>query len=384
MPQGLPRLLRPERQQMRFTPIDLESLLPADHPARVIWAVVEKMDLSKFEATIAAREGHAGRPGIDPAILMTLWIYATSEGIGSAREVERLQAVHQAYQWICGGVHVNHHTLSDFRVDHKEALDDLFTQILGVLTHQGLVELQRVTQDEMKLRASAGAASFRREKSLKRCLQEARERAAKERLDRVERALAELPKVREAKKEKARVSTTDPEARVMKMGDGGFRPAYNAQFATDTQTRVIVGVEVTPVGNDMGQMPPMLQDVKERHGQLPAEYRVVDGGFAQKESIEQAAQAGGLPGGGGLAPADGDGAGQRDLQAESGHRGDDQRRPALQPCLGSISGARPSQSEVRDPVGRPDLQHPEADRGGVDQGLRAVGIEGNTRGRPGK
>ena len=122
----------------------------------------------------------------------------------------------------------------------------------------------------------------------------ARERAAKERLDRVERALAELPKVREAKKEKdkARVSTTDPEARVMKMGDGGFRPAYNAQFAMDTQTRVIVGVEVTPVGNDMGQMPPMLQDVKERHGQLPAEYRVVDGGFAQKESIEQAAQEG--------------------------------------------------------------------------------------------
>jgi hypothetical protein len=266
---------------MRLTPTDLESLLPADHPARAIWAVVEKMDLSKFEATIAAREALAG------------------EDVSARRQA-------------------------------------------------------------------------------------ARERAAKERLDRVERALAELPKVREAKKEKARVSTTDPEARVMKMGDGGFRPAYNAQFAMDTQTRVIVGVEVTPVGNDMGQMPPMLQDVKERHGQLPAEYRVVDGGFAQKESIEQAAQAGGLPGGGGLAPADGDDAGQRDLQAESGHRGDDQRRFALQPCLGSISGARPSQSEVRDPVGRPDLQHPEADRGGVDQGLRAVGIEGNTRGRPGK
>ncbi|MGH7261817.1 MAG: IS1182 family transposase [Nitrospiraceae bacterium] len=310
-------MLRPDRQQIRFTPTDLESLLAEDHPARAIWAVVETRDLSKFEATIAAREGHAGRPGIDPRILVTLWIYATSDGVGSAREVERLQEVHHAYQWICGGVHVNHHALSDFRVDHKDALDDLFTQILGVLTHQGLVDLRRVAQDGMKVRASAGAASFRREKSLKQCLEEAREqvkevareaeagedvsirrkaaqeRAARERLERVERALAELPKVQEAKvekdKDKARVSTTDPEARVMKMGDGGFRPAYNAQFATDAKTRVIVGVDVTNSGNDQGQMPPMLQNVKERNGKLPAEY-LVDGGYAKKESIEQAAR----------------------------------------------------------------------------------------------
>jgi transposase len=317
LPGGAPRLLRPERHQIRFAPIDLESLLLPDHPARAIWAVVEKMDLSKFEATIAAREGHAGRPGIDPRILVALWIYATSEGIGSAREVERLEEVHHAYQWICGGVHVNHHSLSDFRVDHQEALDELFTQILGVLMHQELVELKRVAQDGMKVRASAGAASFRREKSLRRCLEEAQqqvqevareaqggeevsarrqgaqERAAKERLERVERALAELPKVREAKKEedkdKARVSTTDPEARVMKMGDGGFRPAYNAQFATDTKTRVIVGVDVTNAGNDQGQMPPMLQEVEKRTGKRPQEY-LVDGGYSKKESIEQMAQ----------------------------------------------------------------------------------------------
>ena len=318
-PAGAPRVLRPDRQQMRFTPTDLESLLAEDHPARAIWTVVEKMDLSKFEATIAAREGHAGRPGIDPRILVALWIYATSDGVGSAREVERLQEMHHAYQWICGGVHVNHHSLSDFRVDHKEALDDLFTQILGVLTHHGLVELQRVAQDGMKIRASAGAASFRREKSLAQCLEEAREqvkevareaeagedvslrrkaaqeRAARERQERVERALAELPKARESKKEKdkaeARVSTTDPEARVMKMGDGGFRPAYNAQFATDTKTRVIVGVDVTNSGSDMGQMPPMLQNIDQRNGRLPAEH-LVDGGYPKKESIEQAAKQG--------------------------------------------------------------------------------------------
>ena len=318
-PQGSPRLMRPDRQQMRFMPTDLESLLPEDHPARAIWAVVEKLDLSKFEATIAAREGHSGRPGIDPRILVALWITATSEGIGRAREVERLEAMHHAYEWICGGVHVNHHTLSDFRVDHREALNDLFAQILGVLTHHGLVELKRVAQDGMKIRASAGAASFRREKSMKECLQEAQEqvretareaeagevvsvrrkaaqeRAARERQERIARALAELPKAREAKEkkdeEKARVSTTDPEARVMKMADGGFRPAYNAQFATDAKTRVIVGVEVTNSGTDMGQMPPMLQNIKKQHGQLPSQY-LVDGGFAKREAIKQASQQG--------------------------------------------------------------------------------------------
>jgi transposase len=304
---------------MRFMPTDLESLLPEDHSARAIWAVVEKLDLTKFEAPIAAREGHSGRPGIDPRILVALWIFATSEGIGSAREVERLEELHHAYQWICGGVHVNHHTLSDFRVGHRDALDDLFAQILGVLTHQGLVALKRVAQDGMRVRASAGAASFRREKSLKECLQEAQEqvketaleaeageegsarrkaaqtRAALERQERVERALAELPKAREAKAKKdeakARVSTTDPEARVMKMSDGGFRPAYNAQFATDAKTRVIVGVDVTNSGSDKGQMPPMLQNIRKQHGQVPGQY-LVDGGFAKKESIEQAGQQG--------------------------------------------------------------------------------------------
>jgi len=319
-PQGRPRLLQPDRYQMRFTPTDLNSLIEEDHPARAIWAMVEKLDVSKFEAPIAARGETAGRPAIDPRILLTLWLYATSEGLGSARELERLCEMHHAYQWIGGGVHVNHHTLSDFRVHHQEALDDLMTQILGVLKHQGLVELKRVAQDGMRVRASAGAASFRREKSLRKCLDEAREqvretaremqagpeasarrqaaqeRAARERAQRLERALEELPKAREAKtseedKREARVSTTDPEARVMKMGDGGFRPAYNVQLATDAKTRVIVGVEVTNSGSDQGQMPPMLEEIRERNGQLPAEH-LVDGGYTKKESIEQAADQG--------------------------------------------------------------------------------------------
>jgi hypothetical protein len=237
--------------------------------------------------------------------------------VGSAREIARRCETDDAYRWICGGVSVNHHTVSDFRVGHPEALDELMTQVLAVLTHAGLVELRRTAQDGMRVRASAGAASFRREKSLQACLAAAREqveqtkreaeqpdtgrtareraaaeRAARARENRVARALAELPKVRAVKetdqaKEQARVSTTDPEARVMKMGDGGFRPAYNVQLATDTASRVIVGVGVTNAGSDAGQMGPMLTDIAQRTGATPAEH-LVDGGYTKLDAIEQA------------------------------------------------------------------------------------------------
>jgi transposase len=319
--EGNPRLMRPDRHQMRFVPTDLDALLEENHPARAIWEVVETLDLSKFEDAITARGDHPGRPAVDPRILATLWLYAISEGEDSAREIERLCEAHSAYRWIAGGVHVNHHTLSDFRVGHQEALNELFTQVLGVLNHQGLVDLTRTAQDGMRVRASAGAASFRREKSLKECLEEAkrqvdevarqaqekgaesaprraaaRQRAARERKERVQKALLELPQAQEAKttpekKAQARVSTTDPEARVMKMADGGFRPAYNVQLATDTKTRVIVGVDVTNLGSDQGEAPAMLENIKERNGELPAEH-LVDGGFAEKASIEKAAQQG--------------------------------------------------------------------------------------------
>jgi hypothetical protein len=251
--------------------------------------------------------------------MVTLWIYATLEGVAEARKLDRLCRFHAAYQWICGGVTVDYHLLSDFRVQHSEALDDLMSQVLGVLEHQGLVKLQRTSQDGMRVRASAGAASFRRDKSLQECLKEAREhvqrvwqqassrpsmnareraaqeRAAREREERVRRAIEELPKVREAKKpqdqQEARVSTTDPEARVMKMADGGFRPAYNVQLSVDTQTRVIVEADVTHSGSDMGQTETMLDGIEARHDRLPAEH-LVDGGFAKKESLQAAADRG--------------------------------------------------------------------------------------------
>jgi len=320
-PSGIPRIVTVNRAQLQLRPLDLESLLPSDHRARALWAVVEQLDLRAFYDAIVARGSDPGRPAIDPKILVALWLYATSEGIGSARELARLCDAHDAYRWLCGGVAVNHHTLSDFRVGHEVALDTLMTQVLAVLLRRGLVKLTRVAQDGTRVRASAGASSFRREPSLRACLEaaaaqvarvkEAAEhppdpaaarqraaaaRAARERAKRVAQALAELPKVQAVKadaaaKAAARVSTTDPEARVMKMGDGGYRPAYNVQVATATEGRVIVGVQVTNAGTDQGQMRPMHAEIVRRTGEQPAEY-LVDGGFVKLEAIEDAAAAG--------------------------------------------------------------------------------------------
>jgi transposase len=310
-----PRVLRPNRAQLELRPTDLEGLLPEDHRARAVWEFVEGLDLSPLYGRIRSVEGHAGRPAIDPAILMALWLYATVEGVGSARALERLCEQHDAYRWICGGVSVNAHTLSDFRVAHEAFLDDLLTKSVARLVDAGLVTLRRVSQDGMRVRASAGAASFRRRKRLReleqearrqvealrrelgedpaatsRRQQEARLRAARDRQARVKRALAEMPAAESKKapeeKSEARVSTTDSEARVMRMADGGYRPAYNAQFATDPVTQVIVGVEVTSEGSDQGQLEPMLDQVQERYEVTPAEV-LVDGGFIKLEVIER-------------------------------------------------------------------------------------------------
>lgn len=315
-----PRIETANRAQVMLRPCDLESLLPQDHRARAMWSIVEKLDLKAFYDEIAARGSTPGRSATDPKILLCLWLYATSAGVGSARRLARLCQEHDVYRWILGGVTTNHHTLADFRVDHQKQLDELLTQLLAVLMQQKVVKLKRVAQDGMRVRASAGAASFRRGPTLQECLvsarkhvervkreadepdstatareQAARERAAREREERVARALGQLPKLQAAKKpnerEQARVSTTDPEARVMKMGDGGFRPAYNVQLATDAESRFIVGVQVANVGSDMGLMVPMLDEIEQRTGTRPDEHWV-DGGFAKREAITEAAARG--------------------------------------------------------------------------------------------
>jgi transposase len=319
---GRPRVDEAQRDQLEWRTVHLDAMIPADHRARVIWNVVERLDLTAFYDAIQARGEQAGRSATDPKILLALWLYATTDGVGSGRELVRLCSDDAPYRWICGGVPVNYHTVNDFRIDHGDKLDQLLVQILAALTHQGLVTLERVAHDGMRVRADAGAASFRKEPTLiehqqaarvqvarlkqmlaedpgakQRVQEAARLRAAEDRLTRINRALAEMPLVVEVKRRNRarkgkkpgppRVSTTDPESRVMKMADGGFRPAFNVQLATDIDSRVIVGVRVSNVGTDVPQMTPMLDDIERRASTLPGEY-LVDGGFVNMRAITDA------------------------------------------------------------------------------------------------
>jgi transposase len=316
-------VLRPNRQQQQWEPRDLDAALPQDHPARAIWDILERLNLDAFYGSIKAVLDRPGRPTTDPQVLLALWLLGTVQGVGSARELARLCSEHDAYRWLRGGVPINYHMLSDFRVAQQAALDELLTQIVASLMAEGAVSLERVAQDGTRVRAGAGASSFRRKEKLEACLKEAQEqverlaeqrehsdpgltkrqqaaqeRAARERLERVERALQCLPELEAAKarqrklhakaeREKVtepRVSTTDADARVMKMADGGYRPAYNAQLATDSATGVIVGVAVTTSGNDAHQALPMTEQIERRTGRRPKEY-LIDGGFASREDI---------------------------------------------------------------------------------------------------
>jgi transposase/ribosomal protein L34 len=320
---GRVRVKRPERHQIQWRDASLDQMIPRDHRVRAVWAYVDSLDLTALYRRIQAVEGVAGRDAVDPKILLALWMFATIEGVGSARQLDRLTKRDLAYLWICGGVGVNYHLLSDFRTGSGEFLDELLTDTVATLLHQNIVTLETVAQDGMRVRASAGGASFRRKKSLEECRRKAAEqvkalreesqsdpdagnarqkaaaeRAARERAQRVEEALqnlAELQQQKEARKkgsgEEARCSTTDPQARTMKMGDGGFRPAYNVQFATDGKARVIVAVDATNNGSDGGQMQPMYEEVRRRYGRTPENY-VVDGGFATIEDITDVERSG--------------------------------------------------------------------------------------------
>jgi transposase len=308
------RLRQVNREDVIAVPACLRDLLPPDHLARRVWEMVERLDLSEFYSDVAVEEGTPGGPATDPKILVAVWIYATTQGESSARRVATLCVEHLAYIWLCGGVTVNYHTLSDFRVDHEETLDHLFTQVVQRLDEAGLIEFEAHAQDGMRVRASAGAASFHRQATLEKALAQAsqqqevlqqsatgepssrttRERAAQERavgerIERLEAALAELPAVQAAKpaaeRAEARVSSTDPQARVMKMADGGFRPAYNWEFAVDIAQMVITGVEVVNTGSDKAQAQPMLDQVQARCNRLPKDW-LMDGGFVTLSAIE--------------------------------------------------------------------------------------------------
>ena len=325
-PSGTPRLRVPQRDQVELHWASLDQLLEPDHQARVVWAAVCGLNLHRWLERIKAVEGHVGRDATDPRLLVALWVYATLDAVGSARELDRLCQKHLVYQWLCGGVSVNYHLLADFRSQNADAWDELLTQIVAALMAEGLVTLQRVAQDGMRVRAQAGKSSFRRKKTLEKCLAEARqqvetlkelaeenpqetsrrqraarERAARERAGRLEEALRQCEQLqgeREASAKRsgrevkeARASTTDPEARVMQFSDGGYRPGYNVQFSTAVEAGVIVGVDTVNVGNDSELLPPMNNQLQTRYGATPEE-ALVDGGFASLDAIEECEQSG--------------------------------------------------------------------------------------------
>jgi transposase len=314
----------PNRSQIDPNPKRIDDLIPPGHPARLVWELVQELDLTPLYAQIKSVEGHAGRPAVDPRILVALWLYATDEGVAKSRELFRRCYDCDPYKWLRGGVDVNYHTLSDFRTQHSEWLKEQVVRNIAAIRAEGLASLDVLGQDGMRVRAWAGNDSFKREGTLQQLLEEAeqewdrlqqefeqetglsarqqaaQERAVWERIERLKQAQQEVHAVAEAREKRkkgdgasARASVTDPEARRMKMGDGGTRPAYNVEFSTDLNSLVIMAADVTNAGTDAGQMEPMAEKIEEEQGPLPenAEY-YVDGPFATKEDLQSMAQRG--------------------------------------------------------------------------------------------
>lgn len=325
-PLGRARLREPVRDEVRLRAYDLDSLIDADHPVRVIWASAAQVDMAAFEAGVRAREGTPGMPQTSPQLLLALWLYATTDGIGSGRALARACESVSAYRWLCGEVGVNHRTLSAFRNDQGGRIEQLLCDHVASLSTAGLINLDEVAQDGVRIRASAGAASFRRRKTLRRELAKAKRllrrlarqnddddpgaspgrtlKAALERATRVEQALANLGEVEKlrARREKTgahqtktrkepRASTTDPEARIMKMADGGFRPAYNIQFASLPETGIILDVTCATTGSDRGLAEPMARRLGKAYGRRPKRH-LVDGGYQSADDIAAAEAAG--------------------------------------------------------------------------------------------
>jgi transposase len=297
-----------EREQLCWRRVDVERLIAADHPARAVWEFIGRLELSPYQKDARAVEGKAGRPGWEPRLLVSLWVYAYSQGVGSARAIEELCEWEPAYQWLTGLRGINAHTLSDFRVKHDTALNGLFVQTLGLLSADGLITLERVMQDGTKIRAKAAGDSFRRQERVEQALKEAkaqvaavealseeegsrrsakaRQRGARERQERLEQALKEFEQLEKAAKDKEqrRVSTSDPEARVMKQPGGGYAPSYNVQIDTDANNGVVVAVGVVQAGNDFEQLEPGVDRVEHNLKETP-KVVVSDGGYVSKDTI---------------------------------------------------------------------------------------------------
>jgi transposase len=325
-----PRLKSAVRNQVEMIMKSLDQLLPKDHLARDVWAYIDSLNLSIVLKQIRSVEGNAGRPATDPKICLALWLYGTIKGIGSARVLEEYSREHNAFKWLCGGVSVNYHTLSDFRSLQGKQLDELLTQSVAILTKQNIISLESVSQDGMRVRAFAGGSSFKREETLqfnlelanmlvadlkqeaeknpgacKSRLDTTQRRTAEEKANKIKSALLELEEIRKSKikagkKEqrrvteedlkKTRASVTDPDAKVMKMADHGFRPAFNVQFATTNKGKGIIGVDVSKSGSDQKQTLGMIKQVETRYGYVPKKW-LQDGGYNNKAELEKTGRA---------------------------------------------------------------------------------------------
>ncbi len=313
---GVKRFRPIDRNQMMIRPINVDKLVQEDHPVRAIWAMIQQLDMSRLEADVKAVEGGKGRSHLDPRLLTAIWIYGYSEGINSARELARMCAYEPALQWLTGLEEVNYHSLSDFRVKNKQAQDEIFVQVLGLLSAEGLTDLKRVMQDGTKIKAQASANSFRRADTIREHLklaqeqidamgdpnseelshrvfkaQQRAERENKERLGRALRQLEELEKKQADSEKVLRVSESDPDARIMKQSDGGFAPSYNVQICTEASNKIIMAVETTQAGTDYDELMHGVAAVQANTGQVP-EQMVVDGGYIKNSNIEQAAAQG--------------------------------------------------------------------------------------------
>jgi transposase len=321
---GTVRLRVPERSQIAMQVAALDDLIAEDHPVRSVWAFVEGLDLSALYERIKAREGQPGHPPAAPELMVALWLWATVDGVGSARQLDRLCRDHLTYRWLCGGVSMNYHSLSSFRIAHMAVLERLLAQGVAAMVQAGLISLDTLAQDGLRVRASAGASSFRRHTRLDdlliaaqtrverlrtevetdpaagdRCQRAAKERGAREREARIKAAqqrMKELEAERKrrektnkkevAKQKEPRASTTDADARVMKMADGGWRPAYNMQITSTPKHQVIVAVDIDASGSDRGLARPGIEAVHAK-GYQPRNY-LVDGGFTKHDDIEWA------------------------------------------------------------------------------------------------
>jgi|SRR5215471_6264395 len=309
-----PKYITVNRKQLAWLQTDVEELIPADHPARAIWHLVSRLDLSGWEQEIQTREGDVGRPCWEPRLLISIWIYAYSQGISSARALERRMEYERGLQGLTATEIVNAHSLSDFRMSHKGKLNELMRQVLAVLDQEGMIDLETVVQDGTKMRAVASQESLHRRPRLEQRLEKARQvieelnqqteaepaagrrqqaarhRAASERLERLEGALREMGKreAQEGADPERRVSDSEPEARKMKHADGAWAPSYNVQISTETKNRMIVGIRVSPQANDTQELVPALHMIRHWSGRKPKQI-LADNGYATRENVEQVA-----------------------------------------------------------------------------------------------